>query len=94
MLALGVEEVSAKGSVLAATSGAIASGLGYSLWYAVLPRLTRTQAGVIQLSPVPLAAAGGLLLLGEPLTTRLAVATVFILGGVALAIITPERRHL
>jgi drug/metabolite transporter (DMT)-like permease len=93
-LTLGVEEVSAKGAVLAAASGAIASGLGYSLWYAVLPRLTRAQAGVIQLSPVPLAAAGGLLLLGEPLTTRLAVATVFILGGVALAIVTPERRHL
>ncbi len=94
VLAIGAEEISAKGAALAATSGAIASGLGYSLWYAVLPHLTRAQAGVIQLSPVPLAAAGGLLLLGEPLTMRLAVSTVFILGGVALAVLTPGRRQV
>ena len=94
VLSFGVAEVSARGAVLAVTSGAIASGLGYTIWYAVLPRLTRAQAGVIQLSPVPLAAAGGLLLLGEPLTMRLVVATVFILGGVALAVLTPERRKV
>ena len=94
-LTLGVYEASAKGAVLAATSGAIASGLGDSLRFAVLPRLTRAQAGVIWLSPVPLAAAGGLLLLDEPLKPRLAVATVFILGGgVALGILTPDRRLL
>lgn len=91
VLTLGLEEVSAEGALIAAASGALASGLGYSLWYAVLPHLSRAQAGVVQLSPVPLAAAGGLLLLGEPLTMRLAVATVFILGGVALAVLTPAR---
>jgi drug/metabolite transporter (DMT)-like permease len=84
--------VSAHGILLATASGALASGLGYTLWYLALPLLTRAQAGVIQLSPVPLAAAGGLLLLGEPLTARLAAATVLILGGVALAVVTPDRR--
>lgn len=92
VLAVGSGDVSVEGVVLATMSGALASGLGYSLWYAALPHLTRAQAGVIQLSPVPLAAAGGLLLIGEPLTARLGVATVLILGGVALAVLAPERQ--
>ena len=92
VFALGVVELSAQGVALAVASGAIASGFGYTLWYTALPRLTRTQAGVIQLSPVPLAATGGLLLIGEPLTARLAVATILILGGVAIAMLAPDRR--
>lgn len=74
------------GFLLAVASGAIASALGYLLWYSVLPSLSRTVAGIVQLTPAPLAAAGGLLLIGEPLTARLLVATVLILGGVALAV--------
>ncbi len=73
--------------VLEATlSGAVASGLGYAVWYAVLPRLTRAQSGIIQLSPAPLAAIGGLVLIGEPVTGRVLVASVLILGGVALGV--------
>jgi drug/metabolite transporter (DMT)-like permease len=93
VITFGSGRASANGILLATASGALASGLGYTLWYLALPLLTRAQAGVIQLSPVPLAAAGGLLFLGEPLPARLASATALILGGVALAVLTPGRRN-
>lgn len=73
------------GALLALASGALASGLGYAVWYAALRGLTRTRAAVVQLIVPPLAAAGGVLLLGEALAFRLVVATVLILGGIALA---------
>ena len=93
VLTVGSEHLSVRGVVLASFSGALASGLGYTLWYAALPHLTRAQSGVVQLSPVPLAAAGGLLLIGEPLTARLAMGTLLILGGVALAVVAPQRQR-
>jgi drug/metabolite transporter (DMT)-like permease len=80
------------GLALAATSGAITSGVGYSLWYAVLPALGATRAAAVQLAvPVltPLAAA---LLLAEPVTPRLAAAGAAILGGIALAVVRPAAR--
>lgn len=80
------------GAGYAVLSGAVASGLGYALWYAVLPSLSRTQSGIIQLSPAPLAAVGGLLLIGEPITDRVVVASLLILGGVALGMTEPGRR--
>ena len=79
------------GVVYAAFSGSVASALGYALWYAVLPKLTRAQSGVIQLSPAPLAAVAGLLLIGEPITVRLVVASTFVLGGVALSFLPRSR---
>jgi drug/metabolite transporter (DMT)-like permease len=84
--------VSGRGALLAATSGALASGVGYSLWYAALRGLTATRAAVVQLSVPVLAAAGGVLLLGEPLTPRLLLAGAAILGGVALAVASTGRR--
>lgn len=72
---------------LAVASGALASGVGYSLWYAVLPSLSRLRAALVQLAVPLLAAAGGVLLLGEALTSRLAVAALAILGGIALAVL-------
>lgn len=72
----------------AIASGALASGLGYAIWYAALPGLTRTQAGALQLSVPPLAAIGGALFLSEPLSARLIMASLAILGGVALVIFT------
>ncbi len=72
------------GVLLAVLSGAVASGLGYALWYAVLPWLSRVQSGLVQLTPAPIAIVGGLLLLGEPITATVAVASVLVLGGVAL----------
>jgi drug/metabolite transporter (DMT)-like permease len=80
------------GIALAVVSGALASGGGYALWYAVLPALGPSRAGTLQLATPALAAAGAVLLLGEPLTARLAGAGALILGGVALAVVRPRAR--
>lgn len=77
----------------AVASGALASGLGYAVWYAVLPSLARAQAAVVQLTVPAIAAAGGVLLISEPLTLRLVIASIGILGGVALALMASERRR-
>lgn len=79
--------VTATGALLAAASGAIASGIGYSLWYAALRGLTATRAGILQLLVPIEVALGGVALLGEPMTPRLALVGAVILGGVALAIL-------
>jgi drug/metabolite transporter (DMT)-like permease len=77
--------VTRAGAVLAVVSGAIASGLGYSLWYAALPHLRRTQAAVVQLAVPPLATLGGALVLNETLSVRLLACGAVILCGIALA---------
>ncbi len=74
------------GVALAAASGAIASGLGYSVWYAALRHLSATRAAVVQLLTPVLAAAGAVLVLGESLLTRLVFSSLAILGGVAVTI--------
>lgn len=79
-------DVSPRGAGFALASGALASGLGYSLWYAALRGLAATEAAVLQLLVPVLAAAGGVVLLGESVSVRLALAAAAILGGVALAI--------
>jgi len=84
--------VSPAGAALAAASGAITSGLGYVLWFAALRGLTAIRAAVVQLAVPLLAAAGGVALLGEHVTTRLALSAVLILGGIALAISMREAR--
>lgn len=84
--------VSAPGVAAALTSGALASGVGYVLWYAALKELSAARAAAVQL-PVPLlAAAGGVLFLAESVSPRLVAATILILGGVALALAGRERR--
>lgn len=77
----------------AIASGALASGLGYAVWYAVLPDLQRTSAAIVQLTVPALAATGGVLLIGEPMTLRLVLASTGILGGVALALLAADRRR-
>src|SRR6476660_53329 len=72
-------------------SGAITSGLGYVIWYSALSGLRTTSAATVQLSVPVLAAAGGILLLGEPITLRYVFASVAVLGGIALVIW--ERTH-
>lgn len=84
--------LSAKGVLLAVASGAITSGLGYVIWYAVLPRLSVTTAAVGQLSVPAIAALGGVLLLGEDMSARLLGATVIILLGIGLTIRQPRTR--
>jgi drug/metabolite transporter (DMT)-like permease len=79
--------VTSDGALLAIASGAIASGVGYALWYAALRGLTATRAALVQLSVPALAAAAGVLLLGEPPSLRLIVSGAVILGGVALAVL-------
>jgi len=79
------------GIALAAASGAIASGLGYAIWYSALPGLDATRAATVQLSVPVLASLGGVAFLGERVTLRLALASVAILGGIALVIL--ERRR-
>jgi drug/metabolite transporter (DMT)-like permease len=77
---------SARGIALAATSGVLASGVGYSVWYAALPQLSATRAAMLQLLVPIIATGGGIALLHEPLTMRLVACAAAILGGVALAI--------
>ena len=76
-----------KGLLLALLSGAVTSGLGYALWYTVLPSLTRSQSGIIQLAPAPLATVGALLLLSEPISTKLILASFLVLGGVLIGVL-------
>ena len=79
-------QVSRFGIACAVASGALASGGGYAIWYAVLPSLSATRAGTIQLSVPVVAALAGVLLLGESLSLRLVLSAGLILGGVALAV--------
>ena len=83
---MGTANVDRTGALYAAISGAVTSGLGYVLWYAVLPRLKATSAATIQLSVPIIATLGGALLLAEPITGRLLIASVAIIGGIALVI--------
>ncbi len=74
------------GVLLAAASGALASGGGYSLWYAVVPALGATRASVVQLAVPVLAGLGATAFLGERLTSRVALSGAAILVGIALAL--------
>ncbi len=80
------QDASALGLWLAVTSGAITSGLGYALWYAVLPKLAGSVAAVAQLTVPVITMAGGMLWLGESLTLRFVLASVLVIGGVILSV--------
>ncbi len=74
------------GLSLAAASGAIASGLGYAVWYAALRGLTASRAATVQLSVPTIAAFGGIVFLSETASLRLIVASVLTLGGIAIVL--------
>lgn len=74
------------GLALAVASGAVASGMGYALWYAVLPHLTAARAASVQLSVPVITALGAVLVLGEGISLRLSLASLAVLGGIALVI--------
>ena len=76
-----------EGALLAVASGALASGVGYVVWYAALGGLTATNTAVVQLSVPVLAAVGGVVFLSETVTLRLALSATLILGGIALAVL-------
>ena len=90
LTAFGRESVDYTGLFYAVLSGAVTSGLGYVLWYAALPALSATSAATIQLSVPAIAAIGGAVLLAEPVTARLLLASAAILGGIALTIWRPK----
>jgi drug/metabolite transporter (DMT)-like permease len=82
------EHVSNVGLFYAIASGALASGMGYALWYSVLPKLTATTAATVQLSVPVIAAFGGAMLLVEPISMRLLTASVAVLGGIATFVLS------
>ena len=82
--------ISAMGILLACASGAIASGVGYSIWYMAMPLLKNTQAAIVQLCVPVLAAAAGVIWLAEPLTARFIIASALILGAVLVFILSKK----
>lgn len=79
------------GIALALASGVITSGLGYVIWYMALAHLSAIRAGIAQLTVPAIAAAGGILFLGEGLSTRFVIASLVILFGVGLATLLPRK---
>lgn len=71
---------------LALASGALASGLGYAIWYSAVPRLGASRAAIVQLLVPVLAATMAVPLLGEALSVRLLGAGALVLCGVGLAL--------
>jgi drug/metabolite transporter (DMT)-like permease len=82
--------ITSSGLILAIASGALASGVGYTLWYAALPNLTATRAAIVQLAVPVIAAIGGVALLRESLSLRIVIAGAATLGGVVLAMQKPR----
>ena len=78
--------ITTRGALMAVLSGAVASGLGYTLWYRALPALTRFRAALVQLSVPAVTAVAAWPLLGEPITPRLVGSAALILGGILLAL--------
>jgi drug/metabolite transporter (DMT)-like permease len=78
---------SLEGIVLAILSGAVASGIGYTIWYTALGGLSATQAAVVQLSVPVIAALGGIVFLSEAITVRLTLSALMILGGILLVVV-------
>ena len=83
--------LSAQGVWLGCLSGAITSGLGYALWYRVLPQLAPSVAAVAQLTVPVIAMAGGLVLLSEPITWDIVLPAIIVLGGVAVSVLPRQK---
>jgi drug/metabolite transporter (DMT)-like permease len=88
VFAYDVLSISGHGALLAVGSGAVASGIGYAVWYAALRGLTAARASIIQLAVPVIAALGGVIFLLEEITVRLVFSAVMILGGVAIALVS------
>lgn len=83
--------ITPSGLLLAVISGAVTSGLGYAIWYSVLPQLTAWRAALVQLMTPVLTTAAAVVLLGESMSWRLAIAGGLIIGGVLLPLAAPVR---
>ncbi|MEO6021602.1 MAG: DMT family transporter [Burkholderiales bacterium] len=77
----------------AVASGAVASGIGYAIWYTALPALKATSAATVQLSVPVITALGAMVFLDESPTLRLWLASLAILGGIALVIVEQRSAH-
>jgi drug/metabolite transporter (DMT)-like permease len=77
---------SSEGILLAAVSGGITSGIGYTIWYIALGGLSTTQAAVVQLLVPVIAALGGVIFLSEKITLRLTFSAIMILGGILMIV--------
>ena len=86
VFATGQFHLNGHGLLYAVASGMLASGAGYAVWYGVLRQVSAQQAATMQLSVPVIAALGGVVLLGEPLSLRLAVISAVVLGGVGMAL--------
>jgi len=84
--------LSNQGILLAISSGALASGVGYVVWYAALAGLSASLAAAVQLFVPILAALGGVLWMGESITSRFILAAMMILGGIFLISYRPKSR--
>jgi len=82
------------GILLAVSSGALASGVGYAIWYSALPHLKAITAATLQLSVPILAALGGVLFVDESVTARLLLSSAMILGGTAIALFSRRARSV
>ena len=87
LVMLNAARLDAGGIAYAIVSGALTSGVGYAIWYAALRGLKATSAATVQLSVPVIAAVGGIILLGEPVTPRLFGASVGVLGGIAMVVL-------
>lgn len=87
----GLSEISPKGAFYSALSGSLASGIGYAIWYWVLPKLTKSMAAVSQLSVPIWAAIGGIMFINETISWHLVLSAVFILGGIIIVLVGEQR---
>ena len=81
------------GAFYALLSGAVTSGLGYAIWYTVLPSLTVTRAATLQLSVPVLASVAGLVFVQEAITLRLVLTSMAVLGGIAMVVLGRQLRR-
>jgi drug/metabolite transporter (DMT)-like permease len=87
IFAFGNFQFTVNGTILAIVSGALTSGLGYTIWYIALKDITATQAAVSQLAVPVIAALGGVIFMSEVISLRLTVAAFMILGGIFMVVI-------
>ena len=86
ILTYGSFTITWQGAAYSMASGAIASGIGYAIWYTALTHIKASSAAVIQLIVPALATIGGVLFIAEPVTWRIGIATVLTIGGIALVL--------
>lgn len=88
---IGSAHITLEGAIYGALSGVFASGLGYAIWYKVLPKLAPSIAAVSQLSVPIIAAIGGIVIMGETISQRLTISSLVILVGISLVIFSAHR---